>query len=283
MNGMNVFWILFILVALQPMFKQRLLESARARMLSRLEKKRGSRVILLVHRQETMSVLGFPLMRYIDIHDSEEVMRAIHLTDPETPIDLVLHTPGGLVLAAMQIARAMRRHRGRVTVFVPHYAMSGGTLIALAADEIVMSEHAVLGPVDPQLGQFPAASLLHVVEEKPVGEIDDQTLILADQAKKALRQLCEGVRELLPPEFPEDKREELAQMLTEGRWTHDYAITPEAAKKLGLPVSTEMPAEFVELMNLYPQAVRREPSVEFLPYPRHIERPSGRGDTGGSR
>jgi len=54
--------------------------------------------------------------------------------------------PGGLVLAAEQIAPALRRHSGTVTVFVPRYAMSGGTLIALAADEIVMDPNAVLGP-----------------------------------------------------------------------------------------------------------------------------------------
>jgi ClpP class serine protease len=61
---------------------------------------------------------------------------------------------------------------------VPHYALSGGTLIALAADEIVMREYAVLGPVDPQLGQCPAASILKAVARKPVAEVDDQTLIL---------------------------------------------------------------------------------------------------------
>ena len=55
---------------------------------------------LLVHRQETMSFLGFPLLRYIDINDSEEVIRAIRLTDDRVPIDLVLHTPGGLVWRA---------------------------------------------------------------------------------------------------------------------------------------------------------------------------------------
>ena len=102
-----------------------------------------------------MSLLGFPIVRYIDINDSEQVLRAIHMTDPDVPIDLILHTPGGLVLAALQIARAIDRHKAKVTVFVPHYAMSGGTLIALAADEIVMCEHAVLGPVDPQLGRVP--------------------------------------------------------------------------------------------------------------------------------
>lgn len=62
------------------------------------------------------------------------MLRAIELTDPSVPIDLIIHTPGGLVLAAEQIARALSRHPSQVTVMVPHYAMSGGTLIALAAD-----------------------------------------------------------------------------------------------------------------------------------------------------
>ena len=81
---------------------------------------------------------------------------------PITPGDgrWILHTPGGLVLASEQIAQALLRRTGRVTVFVPHYAMSGGTLIALAADEIVMDPNAVLGPVDPQIGEYPAASIM---------------------------------------------------------------------------------------------------------------------------
>src|SRR5262245_17655123 len=129
----DIFWLFFILTALQPMLRQRMIEAMRTRKIAQLERSRNSRVILLVHRQETMRLLGFPLSRYIDINDSEEVLRAIHMTDDELPIDLVLHTPGGLVLASLQIARALREHKGKVTVFVPHYAMSGGTLIALAA------------------------------------------------------------------------------------------------------------------------------------------------------
>src|SRR2546428_10323263 len=155
MGFSDVLWVFLMVTALQPVLKQKLLEMRRLRLLVQLEKRRGSRVILLVHRQETMSFLGFPLLRYIDVNDSEQVMRAIHLTDPEVPLDIVLHTPGGLVLASLQIARAIHKHRGKVTAVVPHYAMSGGMLIALAADEIVMSDYAVLGPVDPQIGQYP--------------------------------------------------------------------------------------------------------------------------------
>src|SRR5207249_9151245 len=191
----DVLWMFFLLSALQPVLKQRFLEASRQRLIARIERQRNSRVILLVHRQETMSILGFPVFRYIDVNDSEQVLRAIHLTDPEVPLDIVLHTPGGLVLASLQIARAIHKHQGKVTAVVPHYAMSGGTLIALAADEIVMSEHAVIGPVDPQLGQYPAASILKAVAKKSLDRIKDETLILADQAEKAVSQVRSGVRE----------------------------------------------------------------------------------------
>lgn len=271
---LDILWIFFLISTLQPVVMQRYLEASRQRLIARIEKKRGSRVILLVHREETMSFLGFPVFRYIDINDSEQVLRAIHMTDPEVPLDLILHTPGGLVLAAMQIARAIDAHRGKVTVMVPHYAMSGGTLIALAADEIVMCSHSVLGPVDPQLGQFPAASLLKVVRTKPIAEIDDETLVLADQAEKATAQLRAAVEALLDSKMDRERASELAGVLTEGTWTHDYPITFEAAQGLGLPVRSDMPDEVLELMGLFPQPVRRQASVEYLPRPRHLDRPA---------
>jgi len=212
-----------------------------------------------------MSLLGFPVYRYIDVNDSEAVLRAIHLTDPTVPLDIILHTPGGLVLAALQIARAIHKHPGKVTAFVPHYAMSGGSLIAMAASEIVMSEYAVLGPVDPQLGQYPAASILKAVARKPVADVDDQTLILADQAEKAVSQVRESVQELLADKCPREKAAELARLLSEGTWTHDHPITFETAKSFGLPVRSDIPADFLDLMTLYPQPVRRQPTVEYLP------------------
>lgn len=277
MSVSDLFWLFFIVSALQPILRQRLLENARQRLIARIEKRRGSRVILLVHRQETMSLLGFPVMRYIDIEDAEAVMRACELTDPEVPLDIVLHTPGGLVLASLQIARAVREHKGKVTVFVPHYAMSGGTLIALAADEIVMSPHAVLGPVDPQLGQYPAASLLKVVREKPVAEVDDQTLILADVAEKAIGQVKDAVAELLTRSQTPENARRLAELLSTGTWTHDFPITVQKARELGLPVRSDIPSEVLELMELYPQPVRRAPAVEYLPEPRRVAERRARG------
>ncbi len=280
MGVMDLFWLFFMLSMLQPVLQRKLLDAMRQRKISEIEKARGSRVILLVHRQETMSLLGFPLMRFINIEDSEEVIRAIQLTDDNVPLDVILHTPGGLVLAATQIARALKEHPAKTTVFVPHYAMSGGTLIALAADEICMSQHAVLGPIDPQLGQQPAASVLKVLEQKEPKDIDDQTLILADVSQKAIQQVQRTAEYLLEGKMGADKAKELAKTLSEGRWTHDYPILPDEARELGLPVNTNMPQQVLELMTLYPQPTRTSPSVEYLPERRSGARPvpTWRGD-----
>jgi ClpP class serine protease len=273
----DLIWLFFIFSAIQPMLQQKMLEAMRVRKISKLERERKSRVILLVHRQETMRFLGFPVARYIDINDSEEVLRAIQMTDADVPLDLVLHTPGGLVLAALQIAKAVREHRARVTVFVPHYAMSGGTLIALAADEIVMCKHSVLGPIDPQLGDSPAASLIKVVGEKPVAKIDDRTLVLADVGRKAIAQVKQAASELLTRHLATEQADTLAEKLTAGTWTHDYPIWASTAKSLGLSVSTDMPHDVLQLLTLYPQPVRMQGGggVEYLPVERRNTREEG--------
>lgn len=256
-------WILAAAVLLPPLLQRRLLESARRRLRERIESDRGSRVILLVHREERMSLFGFNLMRSLDVQDSEEIVRAILQTEPDKPIDLILHTPGGLALASLQIARAVARHKAKVTAFVPHYAMSGGTLIALAADQIVMCEHAVLGPVDPQVGGYPAGSVLRAVSRKDDKDIEDDTLILADQAEMAITQLRRAIASLLEQSMRADIADVVADQLSQGQWTHDYPITPEEATGMGLPVTTDMPATILQMMSLYPSPKRLTPSVEY--------------------
>jgi ClpP class serine protease len=247
-----------------------MLELRRNRSFHAFEQHRKTRLITMIHRQETMSFLGFPLARYIDIEDSEQVLRAIRLTPPDMPIDFLVHTPGGLVLAAEQIAFALKRHKGKVTVLVPHYAMSGGALIAISADELVMDPNAVLGPVDPQLGNaqsaFPAASIVRALAQ-PNPNRDDQTLILGDVAEKALRQVKATVKRLLLEHYAEADAERIASKLSSGEWTHDYALDIAGLRDLGMKVSEEMPREVYELMDLFPQTSQRRPSVEFIPLP----------------
>jgi ClpP class serine protease len=263
----SIIFLLFFLTLLVPMVTQRVLSTRRYRAIRKLEQARNSRVITLIHRQESVSLLGIPLRRFIDVEDSEQVLRAIRLTPDSVPLDLVVHTPGGLVLAAEQIARALHNHPAKVTVLVPHYAMSGGTLLALAADEIVMDDNAVLGPVDPQVGQWPAASIIKAAESKPIERVDDETLILADLSRKAMAQVKDFVLQKLLDDFPADRANQLADELTSGKWTHDYPLTIDQLKALGLPVTTDLPLEVYELMDLYPQVGRQRPSVHYVPIP----------------
>jgi ClpP class serine protease len=271
-----VWVVLLVIVALLalawmlPRWLRRRRDKQRRDLIRTLEQRRGSRVITMIHRQESVGLLGLPFGRYIDVEDSEQVLKAVRLTPPDMPIDLVLHTPGGLILASDQIAYALMRHPGTVTVLVPHYAMSGGTLVALAADAILMDADAVLGPVDPQLGNplrgmWPAASVLAALQE-PNPNRDDQTLILGDLSRKAIAQVRHTVEELVRDRLP-DRAHELAAALSEGRWTHDYPIRIDEARKLGLPVEEGLPDEVYRLMDLYPRRTRRRPSVEYIPVP----------------
>jgi ClpP class serine protease len=268
MDPLSLLWLFFILASLQPAFQRYVLLVQRRRHLERISDARDATVITLIHRQETMSLLGFPLVRYIDIDDAESILRAIQETPADRPIEIILHTPGGLVVAARQIASALGDHDGKVTAVVPHYAMSGGTLVALAADELVMDAHAALGPVDPQLGEYAAASILAALDWP--GERDDRTLILADLSRKAIVQVESFTRRLLERHLPQERAAVVARVLATGTWTHDHPLQPRELTALGVPVRVGVDQPERELMMLYPQPHGRAPAVEYVPG----ERPS---------
>lgn len=260
----SILWLVVVLMFLQPLFVGRWMAMKRAGAIRGIEKAHGTRVITMIHRQEKRSLFGFSVSRYIDLEDAQSIIAAIKETPPDVPIDLVIHTPGGLVLAAMQIARAIEAHPAKVTVYVPVYAMSGGTLIALAADEIVLGEFSVLGPIDPQIAGLPAASIVKARDSKPLAQSFDLTLVLADVSEKALEQVKRGAVELLTPRLDQASAEALADKLAGGHWTHDYALTATEAQQLGLPVNVGLPQVVLNLMKLYPQPVQQS-AVEFLP------------------
>jgi len=260
----SIFFIVIALMALQPLLMGRWYAMRRAQAIRAVEKEHGTRVITMIHRQERRSLFGFAVSRHIDLEDAQTVIAAIKDTPDDTPIDLIIHTPGGIVLAAMQIARAVEAHPAKVTAYVPVYAMSGGTLIALAADEIVMGEFSVLGPIDPQILGLPAASIVRARDSKPVADVFDLTLILADVGEKAVAQVKRGAVELLTPRLDQSAAETIAEKLTGGYWAHDYALTATEARALGLPVKVGMPVQIMEFMKLYPQPIQQS-GIEYLP------------------
>lgn len=261
-----VLYILGMIAGVRGRIKKREREAReRKERLARVQSRRKSRVIAIIHREEMLPGFPIPLRGFIRQDDAEHALAAIRATNPNKPLDIILHTPGGIVLHALQIARAIKAHKGKKTVFVPHLAMSGGTLIALAADEIVMSEHAVLGPIDPQIAGAPAASWLKVVKDKPIASVDDETLLLADVSQKVLDQMRKQACELMQGNYSHDGSCAISDLLASGKWSHDYPITVPEAKELGLRISTDMPADIIDLAALYAKSDVRKASVYVTP------------------
>lgn len=229
----------------------------RKEILVALERDRGTKVITLIHRREPWDEES----QYITVEDSEFVLTQITRTPPDRPIDLILHTPGGLALASEMIAIAIKRHPAPVTVMVPFYAMSGGTLIALAADEIRMAPYSVLGSVDPQLFGVPAAVLLRVAAAKPPGGAGDDLMVKAEVARLAVQNVQGFVRQLLEDRLPPEMAAATADFLTGGYISHDTPITLDVVATLGLNVREGIPPHVYDLFSTCAFGVCRRPCL----------------------
>lgn len=224
-------------------------------LIDQIEASHGSRVISIVHRETTENF-------FLSLNDLEDVLTALQNTGPNQPLDIILHTRGGLSLAGMQISRALKAHKGKKTAYVPYYAMSAGTLIALGCDEVVMAPHACLGPIDPQYG-LPAVSIAKVADLKPVETISDDFLVFVDMSKKALAEAREHACELMQGTYSHDGSCMISDALVSGRWTHGNPITATAAQELGLKVRLGVPQAVTDLVRVYRIPTRRGASVAY--------------------
>lgn len=131
-------------------------------------------------------------------------MCAAHGLDFTKGLSLIIHTPGGEIASTETMVDYLRSKFDYIEVIVPVYAMSGGTMIALNSNKIVMGRQSQLGPIDAQLlvpsGSVSASSILDQFNtaKKEIAE-DRETAVawapilqamgpsLLSQAQKALR------------------------------------------------------------------------------------------------
>ncbi|MCE9521749.1 MAG: ATP-dependent Clp protease proteolytic subunit, partial [Alphaproteobacteria bacterium] len=224
---------------------------------ARLEAKRGSRVIAIIHRENMER--GF-----LDVADLEDTLTAIRQTPKDKPLDIIIHSPGGHIRVGQQIARAIKAHPAKTTVFVPYFALGSTTFMAFAADEIVMSAHAALSPVDPFAGAGPASSVLKGIKSKPIAKVADETVICADIAQKLLNEAKRVTCELMESKHDHDGVCRMADELVSGKFSRDRAITATSATMLGLNVSVDMPSEVFDLIRSCRRGNEHDTSVTFL-------------------
>jgi ClpP class serine protease len=225
----------------------------RAGIIQDIERERGTKVITMIHKKELWS--GADEEPEIGIEDSDKILQEFRKTPSGQPIDLILHTPGGYATAAQMMAMAIKFHRGKVTVMVPFYAMSGGSLMSLAADEIRMEKYSVLGPVDPQIptpdGMWPASSLATLLRTKPIQNITDRMVIMSDVANLETENAKTFVLWLIEGKMDKEQAERVADFLARGYMSHATPITLDVARAMGLNVVEGIPEKVYELFKTF--------------------------------
>ena len=267
---MSILFVLFFLyTVIYPQSQLKRIRIQHMAKLKAMEKRHGCKVLTMIHRREAVSLFGLPAYQFIDEEDAEQVLRWIRQYK-DYPLEIILHTPGGQLLASIQIARALRKHPKNTRVIIPHYSMSGGTVIALAANEIVMDKDAVIGPIDPQIGDFlrgtyPAPSWIYAAETKKENAADT-TLVMSDISRKALKLTRNVAKELLEGKIQagpagESRLDEVVEKLVSGEMIHSTPLSASEAKELGLSVNTDFPEDVHEFMKLF-RPVKR--SIEYV-------------------
>jgi len=203
----------------------------RAEIIREIEEERGTKVITLIHRKEPWGVEG-PV-----IEESERILQQIRETPPEKPIDLILHTTGASRFAAHMIAMALNFRKSKVTVIVPFYALSNGTLLALAGDEIMMEKYSILGTVEPHFGDMPAAAVMSITTRLPVEMVSDFMILLADRARMEIENTKGFLKWLLEKKMNSKQIDQVADFLVTGGVTLSTPITLDVVRAMGLKVN----------------------------------------------
>jgi len=219
--------------------------SRRAQLIHDLEEERGSKVLTLIHRKEPWSASDDE--PEIGFEDSEYILQQVRETPPDKPIDLIVHTEGGLTFAADLMAMALRNHKAKVTVMVPFYAMSDGTYLVLAADEIMMEKCSILQPVEPLIEDMPANLVMGILKRKPIETISDRTILLAESARMETENAKEFVKWLLIDHMNEEQATQVANFLVGGYMASTTPITLDVARAIGLNVVEGVPEKVHQL------------------------------------
>ncbi len=232
--------------------------------------------------KEIEQITGTTLICYVSPHleigreDVVGMVDLLHNVTPGTPLDLLLHSPGGNIDAAEKLITLIRKRAGNapVRVVIPDYAKSAATLIALGADTIVMSDSSELGVIDPQV-EMPDANghsqnlsaqsyldAFHLhsrnLREDPadpvallmLSKMEPATVRKLERMTKRSRSIAEA---LLMSGMVKDTDEarRIAEVLSDTKkWhSHGQMIAQETARGLGLKISYLPPHD--DLWTLY--------------------------------
>ena len=212
-------------------------------------KNRPATIAIIHHLRPSAFVWIKKRYAQINLEEALAVVQTIRGVPDDRPIHLILHTLGGLSIAGEMIAQAIKLHKASVTAYIPYYAMSAGTVIALATERVVFGRGAALGPIDSQYYGFPVDSYIDMLKRKRARHIDDATLLIALSAKKVIADDEKVLCDLINKKHGHGDPCKIARYLASGIHNHGYRVTFDKAKQLGINVATGVPQEYFELVD----------------------------------
>lgn len=155
------------------------------------------------------------------------------------PFDLILHTPGGEVFSSMFISRMLKSYKGEIRSFVPFYAMSGGSLLALSGNDIYLSKNGCIGCIDPQVGMlwnYGSASSWNRIMKVKGNKANDSSISMAFLGSQCTKTIKNYLIELLDDKMSKKENRFFAEFLTSGKVEHIYPLGINELREFGLDV-----------------------------------------------
>jgi len=241
-------------------------KAERQELIEQIQKKRGDSHVICCITSDRNNAQGIIAKDFLF-----RFFEHLRKTPTLEKLDIFLFTIGGDTLAAYALGRFIRQFSKNIGILIPHTCHSGGTLFALAANEIVMTRVATLSSIDPSIvGQLNPLIEVGPGQRAPVpvgvesiggfrNTVHEDWRLDEEGSAMAFRLLAEKVHPLLLGDLyrareqiirlasillrlhmdEEGKIQELVNMLATGLGSHDYLIGATEARSLGLKVQPE--------------------------------------------
>ena len=182
----------------------------------------------------------------ITIGTHMDFVKAYEKVDKTKDIDIIMHTVGGELSSAEAICNCITNHQSKYTskinVYIPYYSYSGGCMIALACDKIIILRNAILGPCDAQIyvtSRHSIAAIINTVDYKKSKEekIDENWLASSYDAQLCKERQLEYVNKLIKfGKFNDNVGKTIYDEFFSGKHNHDKIFSAQEVKDLGLNV-----------------------------------------------
>jgi len=222
---------------------------------SQYEKKYNAKIFYFIHRKKNLGIFGIPLYEYLEVYDAHRFLRDLRSVPQDKNLVIILHSPGGELLAAMQIAKVLKDWKGRVDVVVPYYAMSAGTLIALSADVIYAYKDVAFGPIDPQVtfgngDKYTSAVDVYRTCRNKTFFLSLEDNVICETSRKVVKQMEIFLREVVLNGRDQKTVNNVINAFLYTEKPHDSPFFASDLRKMGLNVIFEIPKELNELSSL---------------------------------